>query len=71
MEINPALIYEAYTDHPWPEVVEWCEQNVGNWNEGWHREPQDIAAVTVGYNKTRYFFKTEQDRTMFILKWGS
>jgi hypothetical protein len=71
MVINPELIYEVYTDHDYPEVEAWCVENVGLWNEDWYREPLDLAVIILsGSSKTRYFFKTEQDKIMFILRWS-
>ena len=71
MGMNPDLIYEATTEEAYPEVEGWCIKNVGAWNEAWVRERHDIAAVLgAGDRKQRYFFKTEQDRTMFMLRWG-
>jgi hypothetical protein len=69
--MNPLLIYETTTEEAYPEVEAWCIANVGEWNEAWVRERHDIAAVLGGEGrKQRYFFKTEQDRTMFMLRWG-
>ena len=69
--MNPILIYEATTEEAYPEVEAWCLANVGEWNEAWVRERHDIAAVLGGEGrKQKYFFKTEQDRTMFMLRWG-
>ena len=69
--MNSILIYEATTEEAYPEVEAWCTANVGKWNEAWVRERHDIAAVLGdGWRKQKYFFKTEQDRTMFMLRWG-
>jgi len=69
--MNPDLIYEATTEEAYPEVEAWCLANVGEWNEAWVRERHDIAAEVIGYRKQKYFFKTEQDQLMFMLRWGS
>lgn len=70
--MNPDLIYEATTKDAYPEVEAWCIANVGAWNEAWVRERHDIAAVLgAGDHKQKYFFKTEQNCIMFMLRWGS
>ena len=70
--MNPILIYDATTDEAYPEVEAWCIKHVGEWNEDWVRERHDIAAVLGGEGrKQKYFFRTEQDCTMFILRWGT
>ena len=69
--MNPILVYEATTDEAYPEVEAWCLENIGDWNEDWVRIRHDIAAVLgAGDRKQRYFFRTEQDKTMFILRWS-
>jgi hypothetical protein len=69
--MNPLLIYEATTEEAYPEVEAWCIDHVGEWNEDWFRLRHDIAAVLgSGNHKQHYFFKTEQDCTMFMLRWS-
>ena len=69
--MNPLLIYEATTVEAYPEVEVWCNNHVGEWDIDWVRERHDIAAVLgAGDRKQRYFFRTEQDKTMFILRWS-
>ena len=72
MDINPELSYEATTEEAYPEVEAWCIANVGEWNEAWVRIRHDIAAVLGAEGrKQTYYFKSPEDRTMFILRWGS
>ena len=68
--MNPLLIYEATTEHAYPEVEAWCIENIGLWNEDWYRVRHDIAAVAVGWNKQSYYFRRPEDRTMFMLRWA-
>ena len=70
-KFNEELKYTAYTTHPWQEVQQWCHDNVGPWNEKWYKLGEDPAAqiFNPGYRST-YFFTTEQDQLMFILRWS-
>jgi hypothetical protein len=72
MAINPELVYEATTEEAYPEVEAWCIEHVGPWNEAWVRIRHDIAAVLGAEGRKQiYYFRREQDCTMFILRWGS
>lgn len=69
--MNPILIYEATTEEAYPEVEAWCEKHVGEWNKAWVRERHDIAAVLgAGDCRQKYYFRRQEDRTMFLLRWG-
>ena len=69
--MNPKIIHDAYTEHHYPEVEAWCRENIGLCNEDWYRVPLDLAEIILsGSGKTRYFFKTERDKIMFILRWS-
>lgn len=43
----------------WESQVEWCDENFGPYMEGWD------------YTGTRFYFKTESDLLLFMLRWGS
>jgi hypothetical protein len=67
----PELIYTGYTTEAWPEVVDWCEKNIGEWNQDWYKLGEDAAAQIVfpDYRGT-YLFRTEQQLLAFTLKWS-
>jgi hypothetical protein len=65
------LLYRATTEYPYPEVEQWCLDHVGPWKDTWYKLGQDMAAVIVDYRTQEYWFKFEEDRLMFVLRWGS
>jgi len=67
----PELIYKGYTTEAWPEVVAWCEKNIGEWNVDWYKLGEDIAAQIVfpDYRST-YLFRTEKQLLAFKLRWS-
>ena len=69
-KFNEQLTHVAYTTHPWPEVEDWCNTNIGQWNEEWYKLGEDIAAQIFNpeYRST-YFFRTEEQALMFTLRW--
>ena len=70
-KFNEELKYPAYTTHPYPEVQDWCVANIGAWNEDWYKLGEDPAArfLDPEYRST-YFFRTEQQVVLFILRWA-
>lgn len=48
--------YECST-REWEDQIRWLEEHYGDIGIGWD------------YYKVRFYFKTEQDRTMFGLRW--
>jgi len=71
-KLNERLIYTAYTKHQWPEVQQWCNDNIGPWNETWYKLGEDPAAAVFDPDyRSTYFFKTEQDQLLFMLRWGT
>jgi hypothetical protein len=70
-KFNEDLRYPAYTRHPWPEVEEWCNDNIGPWNQEWYKLGEDAAAMVfdAGYRST-YFFRTEEQAIIFTLRWA-
>lgn len=69
--MNPLLKCPAHTSHDYPGVEEWCVANIGPWNETWYKVGPDIASIILHYDwQTTYYFKTEKDQLMFILRWA-
>jgi len=71
-QFNVELKYSATTPHPYPDVENWCVENIGPWNETWYKLGADPAASIFDPDyRSTYFFKTEQDQLLFMLRWGS
>lgn len=69
---NEELKLPAYTTENWIEVDQWCNDNIGAWNESWYKLGMDPTLgifVDNGYRNT-YLFKNEHDRLLFILRWS-
>ena len=63
--------YECRTAHPYDQVVPWCEENFGEFNDRWMRYGWDIAAGLDGRPvKDTYRFSDEQAAILFRLKWS-
>jgi hypothetical protein len=71
-KFNERLKFPAYTTHEWWEVDQWCNDNVGAWNESWYKLGIDPAVEIFVDIETRstYLFKNEHDRLLFILRWS-
>ena len=65
------LPYMATTEYPYPEVEAWCIEHVGPHESTWFKLGQDMAAVIVGYRTQEYWFRTPEDRLLFVLRWGT
>jgi hypothetical protein len=69
---NKELKYKATTLHAWPYVEIWCVENIGSWNIDWYKMGIDPADSIFNPDyRTIYFFKTEQQALLFMLRWGS
>jgi hypothetical protein len=66
------LPYECRTLHPYWEVVEWLEDNVGTFDQEWYRYGTDIAqGIVAGADFYDYYrFRDEQAAILFKLKWS-
>ena len=42
----------------WEQQVDWLKENFGTIGENWD------------YSRTRFWFKTEQDKLWFLLRWA-
>lgn len=52
--------YNCYvTARTWPEQIRWLLENLGPIGENWE------------YHRSEVWFKTEEERTMFLLRWAS
>ena len=71
MKPHKDLVYPAYTHHPYPEVEQWCQDQIGPWNEEWYKLGDDPAAqiFNPGYRSV-YYFRTEEQALLFTLKWS-
>lgn len=63
--------YQCITRYPYPEVQQWCLDNVGEFDITWYRYGQDILAGVFGKEIVNtYRFLHEKDAVAFTLKWG-
>ena len=63
--------YECRTQWTWVEVADWCETNIGKFDQEWYRYGNDILAGMSGepiYD--HYRFRTEQQAILFRLRWS-
>lgn len=68
---DPAWPHVCYTGAPWPEVVEWCKQNIGEYDRDWFKLGEDPAAMSIYTDyKSTYLFRTEQHAVLFRLRWS-
>jgi hypothetical protein len=69
--MNPLLKYPAHTSHHYIDVEEWCDANIGPWNETWCKEGPDLSGLIFHPDyRTTYYFTTEKDQLMFTLRWS-
>jgi hypothetical protein len=62
--------YLCYTSHPYPEVQDWCEQNIGQFDQEWYKLGEDVAAQSIMSDyKSTYMFKSEKHAVLFRLRW--
>jgi hypothetical protein len=64
--------WECRTSHPHDEVVPWCEEHFGPFDDRWYRYGTDIAqGIVAGYPLYDYYrFQDEQDAVLFQLRWS-
>jgi hypothetical protein len=61
----------CYTSHPWPLVVEWCNNIIGEYDRDWFKLGEDKAAQSIMTDyKSTYLFRNEQHAVLFRLKWS-
>lgn len=49
----------------WKEMETWCEQHVGRRGSEWETQ----WAISYSHSQVLFYFKEEQVRNLFILKW--
>jgi hypothetical protein len=67
---DPDWPYICYTSHPWPEVCDWCKENIGEFDQEWYKLGEDIAAQGIYSDyKSTYMFRDERHVVLFRLRW--
>ena len=70
-DINPLLVYVAYSRADWSDTTPWLEENVGEFNETWYKLGRDaIMFLSPNWRGDEYLFLRDEDRALFILKWS-
>ena len=69
-DIEMRFPYECVTRWSWTEVADWCEANVGRFDQDWYRYGTDIMYGLDAPTIDRYRFRTEQAAVLFRLKWS-
>ena len=71
MNPYPHLPYVGRTTEAYPAVENWCVAHIGDWDIEWAKLGDDITAMAIipDYRST-YYFRTEQQRLMFELRWS-
>jgi hypothetical protein len=69
--IESRFPWECRTSHPHDEVVPWCEEQFGPFDDRWYRYGTDIAQGLWNWPIVDYYrFRDEQDAVLFQLKWS-
>lgn len=54
----------------WPQVQDWCQEHIGEFDKDWYKLGIDPAqALFDGITETVWLFKTQENATLFSLKW--
>jgi hypothetical protein len=68
---DPDWPYICYTSRPYPEVQDWCEKNIGQFDQDWYKLGEDIAAQSIMSDyKSTYMFRDERHAVLFKLRWA-
>jgi hypothetical protein len=64
--------WKCRTSYLHDEVVAWCEEHFGPFDERWYRYGSDIAmGIVAGHPFYDYYrFQLEEDAVLFQLRWG-
>lgn len=55
----------------WDAAQAWCEENIGKFDDTWYKLGIDpIEYVVEGQARSVWYFKNENDATMFALRWA-
>lgn len=68
--IEARFPYECRTKWTWTEVADWCEANVGRFDQDWYRYGTDIMSGIDTPVTDIYRFRTEQAAVLFRLRWS-
>lgn len=72
MSLGPEWAYHITIegDH-WPTIQDWCEANIGKFNDTWYKLGIDPAASFIyGVTRSVWYFKHERDAVLFSLRWA-
>ena len=70
-DLEQRFPYECVTRWSWTEVADWCEANVGRFDQDWYRYGTDIMSGVAGWEPyDTYRFRTEQAAVLFRLRWS-
>jgi hypothetical protein len=72
-DIKQQFPYQCQTEHPYTDVVPWCEQQFGKFNVNWYRYGTDIAimGIVAGVPFYDYYrFVRKEDAVLFALRWS-
>lgn len=65
------FLYRATTISPMDQVVPWCEQHLGKFDQAWYRLGRDPAAdLMYPLGPDIYWFNNEKYHMWFALKWS-
>lgn len=69
--MNSEWKYKIILETPdWPEIQDWCEINIGEFDKDWYKLGIDPAEYFIfGRTKTTWFFKQESHAINFSLRW--
>ena len=57
--------------HPWREMEEWCSEIFGaSTGSIWGESPVPKPGQRWYQNNSKFWFRSEADRTCFLLKWS-
>jgi hypothetical protein len=65
------FLYKATTTSSMDQVVPWCEQQLGKFNQDWYRLGRDPAAdLMQPYGPDIYYFDNKKYHMWFTLRWS-
>lgn len=54
----------------WPDMQQWCQENIGEFDRDWYKLGIDPMAVFIGGAETTWYFKQEKHAVLFLLRWA-
>ena len=64
--VHIQLMYWLDATHTWSEMQEWCKELFGPQGDPW----QEHSGARWYYNDSKFWFREERDRTLFMLRWS-